>query len=332
MHAKTARPDLRSKRARAVAVLAYDGVAMFELGVACDIFGSTMGKLFDTAWYGFSLCAARPGLVSSDAGFGIEVPHGIDRIRQAGTIVVSPTDFPDEVPPAILDELRRAHRHGRRIVSLCTGASILARAGLLDGRRATTHWSECETLARQYPLVEVDPNVLYVDEGDLLTSAGSAASIDLLLHLVRQDYGTEIANRVARDLVVPPHRDGDQAQYIDTPMPSYSGADLFSEALGWAQAHLDESVTIDDLAVRSAMSPRTFARRFGETTGTTPYKWLLQQRVERAQRLLETTDLAIDLVATRSGFGTADNLRKHFRRTVHTSPNSYRRTFARTAA
>jgi transcriptional regulator GlxA family with amidase domain len=178
--------------------------------------------------------------------------------------------------------------------------------------------------------VEVDPNVLYVDEGDLLTSAGSAASIDLLLHVVRQDYGTEIANTVARDLVVPPHRDGDQAQYIETPMPSYAGADLFAEALGWAQSHLDESVTIHDLATRSAMSPRTFARRFGESAGTTPYRWLLQQRIERAQRLLETTDLSIDHVADRSGFGTADNLRKHFRRTVHTTPNSYRRTFAGT--
>jgi AraC family transcriptional activator FtrA len=329
MRSETASPGRRSKRARAVAVLAYDGVAMFELGVACDVFGSGMGQLFDTPWYQLSLCAAAPGLVSTDAGFAIKVPHGIDSIRRAGTIVVSPTDLADKVPPAILEELRRAHRRGQRIVSLCTGASILARAGLLDGRRATTHWSECEEFARLHPLVEVDPNVLYVDEGDLLTSAGSAASIDLLLHVVRQDYGTETANRVARDLVVPPHRNGDQAQYIDTPMPSYSGADLFVGALEWAQSHLDDAVTIEDLAARSAMSPRTFARRFGETTGTTPYRWLLRQRVERAQRLLETTDLSIDLIATRSGFGTADNLRKHFRRTVHTSPHSYRRTFAR---
>jgi transcriptional regulator GlxA family with amidase domain len=330
MRDKAARPAPRSRRSRAVALLVYDGVAMFELGVACDVFGSSMGELFDVPWYELSLCAAAPGPVSSDVGFGIDVPHGLDRIRRAGTIIVSPTDLLDEVPPVILDELRKAHRRGQRIVSLCTGASILARAGLLDGRRATTHWAECEALAREHPLVQVDPNVLYVDEGDLLTSAGSAASIDLLLHLVRQDYGTEIANVVARDLVVPPHREGDQAQYIDTPMPSYSGANLFADALGWAQAHLDKSVTIDDLAARSAMSPRTFARRFGETTGTTPYRWLLQQRVERAQRLLETTDLSIDLVADRSGFGTADNLRKHFRRTVHISPNSYRRTFART--
>jgi AraC family transcriptional activator FtrA len=298
--------------------------------VACDVFGFSMGELFDTAWYDLSLCAAAPGLVSSDAGFSIDVPYGIDRIRRAGTIVVLPTDLPDQVPPVILDELRRAHRRGQRIVSLCTGASILASAGLLDGRRATTHWSECESAARQYPLVEFDASVLYVDDGDLLTSAGSAASIDLLLHVVRQDYGTEIANTVARDLVVPPHRDGDQAQYIETPMPSYAGADLFAEALGWAQSHLDESVTIHDLATRSAMSPRTFARRFGESAGTTPYRWLLQQRIERAQRLLETTDLSIDHVADRSGFGTADNLRKHFRRTVHTTPNSYRRTFAGT--
>lgn len=330
MHDETATARPRGKRARTVAVLVYDGVAMFELGVACDVFGSSMGQLFDTPWYELLLCAAAPGQVSSDGGFGIEAPYGIERIRRAGTIVVLPTDRADEIPLRVLDELRRAHDRGQRIVSLCTGAFILARAGLLDGRRATTHWSECEAFSRQHPLVIVDPDVLYVDEGDLLTSAGSAASIDLLLHVVRQDYGTETANRVARDLVVPPHRSGDQAQYIDTPMPSYAGADLFAEALGWAQGHLDDSVTIDDLAARSAMSPRTFARRFGETTGTTPYRWLLRQRVEHAQRLLETTDLSIDVIATRSGFGTADNLRKHFRRTVHTSPHSYRRTFART--
>jgi AraC family transcriptional regulator, transcriptional activator FtrA len=328
MQAKTANPAPRSKRDRAVAVLAYDGVAMFELGVACDVFGAPMGHVLETSWYELSLCAAAPGRVSSDAGISIDVPHGIDRIHQARTIIVLPTDRPDEVPPVIHDELCRAHRRGQRIVSLCTGAFILARAGLLDGRRATTHWSECETLARQHPRVHVDPNVLYVDDGDLLTSAGSAASIDLLLHLVRNDYGSEVANSAARDLVVPPHREGDQAQYIDTPMPTYAGADLLAEALGWAQAHLDEPVTIDELAARSAMSPRNFARRFGETTGTTPYRWLQQQRIERAQRLLETTDLPIDLVAIRSGFGTADNLRKHFRRAVHTSPNSYRRTFA----
>jgi AraC family transcriptional activator FtrA len=308
----------------------YDGVSMFELGVACDVFGPGMGELFEPPWYQLSLCAATPGRVNTDSGFGLDVPWGTDRVRRAGTIVVLPTDLPDEVSPVILDELRRAHRRGQRIVSLCTGAFLLARAGLLDGRRATTHWSECEAFSRRYPNVTLDPNVLYVDEGDLLTSAGSAASIDLLLHVVRRDYGTEIANGVARDLVVPPHRDGDQAQYIDTPMPSYSGADLFAEALGWAQSHLDEPVTIEDLAARSAMSPRTFARRFGETTGTTPYRWLLQQRVERAQRMLETTDLSIDHVAASSGFGTSDNLRKHFRRIVHTSPHSYRRTFART--
>jgi AraC family transcriptional regulator, transcriptional activator FtrA len=330
MQAKTAKPGPRTKRARAVAVLAYDGVAMFELGVACDVFGAPMGQVLEVPWYELSLCSAAPGLVRSDAGIGIDVPHGIDRVRQAGTIVVLPTEQPDEVPAVILDELRRAQRRGQRIVALCTGSFLLARAGLLDGRRATTHWAECEALARQHPQVHVDPNVLYVDDGDLLTSAGSAASIDLLLHLVRNDYGSEVANSAARDLVVPPHREGDQAQYIDTPMPTYAGADLLAEALGWAQAHLDEPVTIDELAARSAMSPRNFARRFGETTGTTPYRWLQQQRIERAQRLLETTDLPIDLVAARSGFGTADNLRKHFRRTVHASPNSYRRTFTHT--
>jgi AraC family transcriptional activator FtrA len=303
---------------------------MFELGVACDVFSAATGALFEFPWYEMYLCGAAPGSVATEAGFGIEVPYGIGRMRRAGTIVVLPTELPDQIPAVILDELVRAQRRGQRIVSLCTGAFVLARAGLLDGRRVTTHWAECSTLAREYPKVTVDSDVLYVDDGDLLTSAGSAASIDLLLHIVRRDYGTEIANGVARDLVVPPHREGDQAQYIETPMPSYRGFELFEEALRWAQARLSEPVTIEELAQRSAMSARTFARRFGESTGTTPYRWLLQQRVELARRLLETTDMSIDLVADQSGFGTADNLRKHFRRTVHTSPNSYRRAFART--
>ena len=210
---------------------------------------------------------------------------------------------------------------------MCGGAFVLAEAGLLDGRRAATHWAECDELARRYPFVSVDPGVLFVDEGDILTSAGSAAAIDLCLHVVRQDYGSEVATRLARQLVVPPQRDGGQAQYIENPLPVPDSSDMFADTVVWLQAHLDEQVTVEDLAVRAAMSPRTFARRFLVAMGTTPYKWLLRQRVHLAQRLLEISDLSIEAVAEKSGFCTAGNLRKHFSRIVHTSPQAYRHAF-----
>jgi transcriptional regulator GlxA family with amidase domain len=229
-------------------------------------------------------------------------------------------------PAAVLDLLRAAATDGKRILSLCTGAFVLAAAGLLDGHTATTHWSECSDLARSYPRVRVDPKVLYVDEGNLLTSAGSAASLDLCLHVVQRDYGTEIATRIARDLVVPLHRPGGQAQYIETPLPSPE-PDLFGDTLAWLRAHLQEPVTVSDLAERAAMSARTFARRFLASTGTTPLQWILAERVRLAQRLLETSGLPVDAIARESGFGTADNLRKHFSRTVRTTPQSYRRAF-----
>jgi transcriptional regulator GlxA family with amidase domain len=231
------------------------------------------------------------------------------------------------VPAAVLDALRQARARHCRLLSLCTGAFVLAEAGILDGHTATTHWSECAELARRYPRVSVDPGVLYTDETDLLTSAGSAASLDLCLHVVQRDYGTEIATQVARDLVVPLHREGGQAQYIDTPLPELDSANLFADTVTWLQAHLDQTVTVNDLATRSAMSPRTFARQFLASTGTTPYQWLLRERIRLAQRLLETSDLPIDSVAEKSGLRTASNLRKHFGRTLRTSPHAYRRTF-----
>jgi transcriptional regulator GlxA family with amidase domain len=227
----------------------------------------------------------------------------------------------------VFDALRRAHARRCRIISLCTGAFILAEAGLLKGRRATTHWTECDDLARRYPDVSVDPGVLYVDEGDILTSAGSAASIDLCLYVVRCDYGSDVATRLARELVVPPQRDGGQAQYIDTPLPALDDSSLFADTITWAQEHLNEPLTVADLAARSAMSPRTFARQFLAATGTTPHQWLQRQRVHLAQRLLETSDFSIESVAAGTGFCTAGNLRKHFSRILHTSPQAYRRTF-----
>jgi transcriptional regulator GlxA family with amidase domain len=243
---------------------------------------------------------------------------------------VPPTDRPGQVPAAVLGALRAARARHCRIVSLCTGAFVLAEAGILDGHTATTHWAECAELARCYPRVSVDPGVLYTDETDLLTSAGSAASLDLCLHLVQHDYGTEVATQIARDLVVPLHREGGQAQYIDTPLPELDDGNLFADTVSWLQAHLDQPVTVNDLAARAAMSPRTFARRFLASTGTTPYQWILRERVRLAQRLLETSDLPVDAVAARSGLRTASNLRKHFGRSLRTSPHAYRRTFQAT--
>jgi AraC family transcriptional activator FtrA len=314
-------------RAGSVAIVVYEGVALFELGVACDVFGPN-DLTGDLDWYRLSICGSEPGeRVRVDAGFEVSVPDGLEAVFRAATVVVPPTEQLERVPAEVFEALRQAHDRGCRLVSLCTGAFILAQAGLLAGRRATTHWTECADLAGKFPDVSVDPGVLYVDDGDILTSAGSAASIDLCLHVVRLDYGTEIATRLARDLVVPPQRDGGQAQFIDTPLPSLEHSDLFAETVAWVQAHLNEPLTVSDMASRSAMSPRTFARRFLAATGTTPHHWLQGQRVHLAQRLLETSDLSIEAVAEASGFYTAGNLRKHFGRTMHTSPQAYRRTF-----
>jgi AraC family transcriptional regulator, transcriptional activator FtrA len=312
--------------AQAVAIVVSDGVTLFELGVACEVFGD-WSETFGVPWYRASVCAITPGPVTVDAGFQMLAADGVERIREADTVVVLPTVPYDRVPAGIPEVLRQAHARGSRIVSLCAGAFALAAAGLLDGRRATTHWTECDRLARRHPRVTVDPAVLFVDEGDVLTSAGSAASIDLCLHVVRHDYGTQVATQLARQLVVPPQRDGGQAQYIEAPMPELDSSSLFASTVRWLQEHLDESITVEDLAARSAMSPRTFARRFLAGTGTTPYRWLLRERVQLAQRLLEMSELPIDSVAEKSGFSTAANLRKHFRRAVHTSPQAYRRTF-----
>jgi transcriptional regulator GlxA family with amidase domain len=310
-----------------VAIVVYDGVALFELAAANDVFGTDVATASGRPLYQVVICGPAP-TVATEAGFGMEVPRGLDAIDEAHTVVVLPTSHPDRVPAEVLDALRRARSRGRRLMSLCTGAAVLAAAGLLDGHTATTHWSECDDLARRYPQVTVDPGVLYVDEGDLLTSAGSAASLDLCLHVLQRDYGTEAATRVARDLVIPLYRAGGQAQYIETPVPAPDGGgDLFADTLSWLRANLDQEVTVAELAARAAMSPRTFARRFPASTGTTPLTWILRERVRLAQRLLETTDLPVDAIAGKTGFGTADNLRKHFGRMLHTTPQAYRRTF-----
>jgi transcriptional regulator GlxA family with amidase domain len=308
------------------AIVVYDGVGMFEFSVASAIFGTS----YHPEWYRLLVCGPRT--VTFDNGLRTAIPHRLDRLRDAGTVIVPPCEAPGGPPRSALKALREAHARGARLVSLCTGALVLAEAGLLDGRRATTHWTESASMAARYPNVTVDADVLYVDEGDILTSAGSAASIDLCLHLVRQDFGADIAAKVARDLVVPPYREGGQAQYIDTPLPAVDATDLFAETVEWAQGHLDEDISVTALATRSAMSRRTFARRFAASTGTTPYQWLLGQRLRLAQRLLETSDLTVDAVAEHSGFLNAGNLRKHFARSLHTTPSAYRGTFRPTIA
>jgi len=317
-----------SKRAsHDVAIVVYDGFTPFELGVVCEVFGNDRWVTPGDPWYRLFICGDTSAPVTADDGFQILVPHGLEKLSKVDTVIVAPTYRPAEVSENVFEALRQAHARGCRILSLCGGAFVLAEAGLLDGRRAATHWAECDELARRYPLLSVDSGVLFVDEGDILTGAGSAASIDLCLHIVRQDYGSEVATQLARQLVVPPQRDGGQAQYIEKPLPEVDSSNLFADTIAWVQEHLDEPVSVEDLAVRSVMSPRTFARRFQVTTGTTPYQWLLRQRVQHAQRLLEVSDLSIEAVAEKSGFCTAGNLRKHFSRIVHTSPQAYRHAF-----
>jgi transcriptional regulator GlxA family with amidase domain len=321
VHDKTAKPQ------RHVAVVVFDGVELFELAAAIDVFGTGITAPGGRPLYRVTVCGPSAA-VTTAAGFTMQVPAGLGAAGAADTLVVVPSASPGRQAPApVLDALRAARDAGKRILSLCAGAFVLAEAGLLDGHTATTHWSECADLARLYPRVRVEPKALYVDEGNLLTSAGSAASLDLCLHVVQRDFGTAIANRVARDLVVPLHRPGGQAQYIETPLPAVGEADRFSDTLTWLREHLAEPVTVSDLARRATMSPRTFARRFQASTGTTPLQWILAERVSLAQRLLETTDLPVDAVARNSGFGTADNLRKHFARAVRTTPHAYRRAF-----
>jgi transcriptional regulator GlxA family with amidase domain len=315
------------QKAANVAIVVENGVTLFEFGVAMDVFGSDRGSAYGVPWYTVTACSLGGRAVSTDSGLRLGGLAGLGALRTADTVIVSPTDKLREPPRQLLSELRAAHERGARIVSLCSGAAVLAAAGLLDGRRATTHWEECTELAADYPLVQVDPGVLYVDDGDILTSAGSSACIDLCLHIVRSDYGSEVAARLARELVVPPFREGGQAQFIETPLPDLDPSDPFLEVLAWAQAHLADPISISDLARRAAMSQRNFARRFLESFGVTPYQWILRQRLQLARRLLETSDLPVDAVADASGFVTAANLRARFTEDLHPTPSAYRRTF-----
>ncbi|HEU5033468.1 MAG TPA: helix-turn-helix domain-containing protein [Mycobacteriales bacterium] len=311
--------------AHTVAVAVVNGTAQFELAVACEVFGIDRSRLVDD-WYEFKLCAAEPPPVRTAAGLVLDSPYGLDDLVAADTVVVPAAGEDPAARPALLEALRAAYANGARIASICTGAFLLAEAGLLDGRRATTHWAHADDLARRYPTVDVDPNVLYVEDGPIFTSAGTAAGIDLCLHLVRLDLGMEVANMIARRMVVPPHRHGGQAQFVQTPMPR-AEPDSLAPVLDWALAHLDEPLTLADLAGQAHTSVRTLVRRFADATGTTPLQWLLAQRIRRAQHLLESTEEPVERIAALSGFGSAANLRQHFIRSVGVPPMHYRRTF-----
>lgn len=313
--------------AHRVVTLVGPKVAMFELSVACEVFGLDRSELVDP-WYRHRVAAAVPGPHTSPEGLLLETPYGLDELERADTVVIPARIFAGDPPADVVFALRAAHARGARMLSMCTGAFVLAAAGLLDGRRATTHWMWADELARAYPQVRIDPKVLYVDGGDgIMTSAGTAAGVDLMLHVVRMDHGAEVANAVARRMVVPPHRDGGQAQFVDLPVPEAGEDDPLSDVLGWMIEHVDEDLSVEHLARRARTSPRTFARRFRAVTGTTPHQWLLRQRVLLAQQLLETTDEPVERVAQRSGFGSAAALRQHFIREVSASPVAYRRTF-----
>jgi transcriptional regulator GlxA family with amidase domain len=310
-----------------VAAVVLDGVNPFELGVVCEVFGTDRSD-DGLPVYDFAVASAEGPTLTSRAGFALHVEHGLERLESADLIAVpacaryETRDF----PPELLEALRSGVERGARVLSVCSGVFLLAAAGLLDGRRCTVHWHHAEELARAYPRLTVEPDVLYVDEDPVITSAGTAAGIDACLHIVRKEQGPEVANKIARRMVVPPHRDGGQAQYIERPLPR-SKCDTVGEVLVWMERHLDEEVTVEQLAERAHMSPRTFARRFQQETGTTPYRWILRQRVLLAQRLLEATDETVDAIAGRAGFGTAAALRHQFLRAVGTTPNAYRRTF-----
>ncbi|MGH9137777.1 MAG: helix-turn-helix domain-containing protein, partial [Acidimicrobiales bacterium] len=319
----------REVRRHRVTAIAGPEVAAFELAVAHEVFGLQRPEL-GLPWYEFRVAAVEPEPIAvTDSDWTISTPWGLEILDETDTVVI-PAWKQRDVPtrPELLDALRAIHARGGRIVSVCSGAFLMAETGLLDGRSATTHWMYAAELAKKYPAIEVDPDVLYVDGGDgLYTSAGTAAGIDLCLHIVRLDHGADVANAVARRMVVPPQRDGGQAQFVAAPVPDEPDDDAIARTLDWALEHLDQPLSVEVMARRTLLSPRTFARRFRHVTGTTPLQWLLRQRILHAQRLLEGTELPIELVASQCGFGTATALRVHFRRATGTTPTAYRRAF-----
>lgn len=320
-----------------VAILAYDGMTGFESGLAAEIFGmSDLNARFSagigTMGYSVRLCAEAPE-IRLLGGATVRTSFGLAELVEADTVVIpSVRDIDEPVSPELVAALQAADTRGARLVSICSGAFALAAAGILDGRSATTHWLYADELQRRHPDVEIDRAPLYVDNGRVLTSAGCAAGLDLCLHIVRSDHGVAVANDVARRLVIAPHRAGGQAQYIETPVPEPSTDGRIAATMAWALEHLDEPISLDELAARSAMSRRSFLRQFAKATGSTPIKWLTEQRIHASLALLEGSGLSVEQIAARVGFESPVTFRYHFVRQMHTTPSDYRSCFAGSVA
>lgn len=310
-----------------VVALAYDRLCTFEFGCVVELFALPRPEL-GVDWYRFAVCASEPGPVRAVGGIKVQAPYRLALMDRADTIVIPGWRDPDETPPEpLLKKLRAAHRRGARLCSICSGVFVLAAAGVLDGATVTTHWRYAERLQARYPALRVNPDALYVDAGRIVTSAGSAAGLDMLMHLVRRDHGSAIANRVAQRLVLPPHRDGGQAQFVPRPLPSVGG-DRLAKLIDWMRAHAGQPHTLASLAARAAMSPRTLQRQFRDATGLGPYEWLIRERVGLAKEMIERDPaLPVARVAALAGFGSEESLRRHFRRIAATSPAAYRRSF-----
>lgn len=312
-------------KSHVIAVVAFDQISPFHLSVPCAVFGESHPG---APAFKLIVCTADKGPLMTSAGFTLDVPQGLQALRKAHTVIVPSWRNPNERPPqALLDALVKAHQRGAQVVGLCLGAYVLAEAGLLDGLRATTHWECAEDFARRYPKVRLEADLLYIDDGNIVTSAGTAAGIDCCLHLLRQQYGAEVANRVARRLVVPPHRQGGQAQFVEQPLPATARDSRLAVLLDWVRANLQQPHTLDSLAGRSLLSRRSFTRHFRQLTGDTVGHWLLQERLAHTQRLLETTEQPIEQIAALSGLGSAASLRHHFKTAFGVSPMRWRQMF-----
>ncbi|HEY0589649.1 MAG TPA: transcriptional regulator FtrA [Pseudoduganella sp.] len=319
-----------SAKKHLVVALAYDGLCTFEFGCTVELFALDRPEL-GVDWYDFAVCAIEPGPIRAAGGIMVQAPYDPSLLERADTIVIPGWRDADEEPPeALLAQIRAAHARGARLCTICSGVFILAAAGVLDGHRATTHWRYVERLERRYPRVRVLADDLYVDEGQIITSAGSAAGLDMLLHLVRRDYGARVGNMVAQRLVVAPHREGGQAQFLPRPM-AHDEQGRLSRLMDWLRSHPAEPHTVASMAERAAMSARTLQRQFQDATGMGPVEWLARERVAIAKDLLESPDIALAQVAERAGFGSEESLRHHFRRIAATTPGAYRRAFLVTA-
>lgn len=308
-----------------VAVLAFQGISPFHLSVPCVVFGESLPGVPP---YAVRVCALEEGPLDTNAGFSLKAQWGLDGLEGADTVIVPSWRDPGEpAPQALRDALVAAHRRGAQIIGLCLGAYVLAQAGLLHGRRATTHWAYADDFARRHPTVELDARVLYVQDGPVLTSAGTSAAIDCCLHVLRQQWGVEAANRVARRLVAAPHRQGGQAQYIEHPLPATARNVRLASLLDWVRAHLEQPHSVDSLAQRAHMSRRTFTRQFSQLVGVPVAQWLLQERLGRAQQLLESSSESVEAVALRTGFGSPVSMRQQFRKNFGVSPSQWRATF-----